>query len=558
MHQTCRQCSIGFEITDEDLAFLDKVSPIFNDKKEPIPSPTLCSDCRLQRRLVRRNQIQVYRGTSSVTGKQIMSMFPEDLTVVQMEPEEWYKDAHDPLAHGKDWDPSQPLFSQLAPLLQVVPLYSLSVLSVEASEFSNNASFMKNCYLTFNTSHVQDSLYCENIWHSKDCIDCSNVYGCELCYDCTSCMECYNVQNSELSNNCSDSMFLRSCKGCRNCFGCANLMNQEYCLFNEKLKKEEYERRIQELDLSSHRQRNEIAARVLELWKQWPRPHEIAVQAENSSGNFLIQTQNAYKTFFARDAQNVRYGFNTIDKVRDCMDFTIYGDDAQMLYECHIVGDVAYHLAFCNECWGRVAEMYYCEFCVACSNCFACVGLHNKQYCILNKQYTKEQYEELVPQIIEKMRESGEWGEFFPMQSTTYPYNHTIAQRYFPLTKEQALAEGLRWYDRDTEDVTLAINADQLTDGIPETDDAIIVKSAESGRAFKITSQEIKRYRQFNVPLPRIAYNERMEARAKKLFSIHLYDRTCAKTGKPIQTTIPPDSPWIVWDREVWEQEFRS
>jgi hypothetical protein len=40
------------------------------------------------------------------------------------------------------------------------------------------------------------------------------------------------------------------------------------------------------------------------------------------------------------------------------------------------------------------------------SNLFGCIGLRGKEYCILNKQYTKEEYEALVPKIIEKMKES--------------------------------------------------------------------------------------------------------------------------------------------------------
>jgi hypothetical protein len=47
------------------------------------------------------------------------------------------------------------------------------------------------------------------------------------------------------------------------------------------------------------------------------------------------------------------------------------------------------------------------------SNLFGCIGLRGKEYCILNKQYTKEEYETLVPKIIEKMKADGEWGEFF-------------------------------------------------------------------------------------------------------------------------------------------------
>ncbi len=65
-------------------------------------------------------------------------------------------------------------------------------------------------------------------------------------------------------------------------------------------------------------------------------------------------------------------------------------------------------------------------------------------------------------------------------------------------------------------------------------------------------------YRRLGVPLPRAAYDERMEERAQKIGGVRLYGRTCAKTGKPISTTIPPDSPWILWDKDVYTSEFGS
>jgi len=156
------------------------------------------------------------------------------------------------------------------------------------------------------------------------------------------------------------------------------------------------------------------------------------------------------------------------------------------------------------------------------------------------------------------MRATGEYGEFFPMTQAPHAYNRTQAFRYFPMTKEAALQRGLEWHEKDTEDIRNAVEASQLSDDLPSSDDPIIVKSAASGRPFKITSQEIKRYRQFAVPLPRMTYDERMEERAKKLGGVKLYERTCAKTGKPILTTYPPESPYILWDRDVYEKEFGS
>ena len=38
-------------------------------------------------------------------------------------------------------------------------------------------------------------------------------------------------------------------------------------------------------------------------------------------------------------------------------------------------------------------------------NCFGCVNLRNGEYSILNKRYSKEEYEELIPKIIQHMND---------------------------------------------------------------------------------------------------------------------------------------------------------
>jgi hypothetical protein len=63
----CKQCNSSFEITDKDLEFYDKISPTFNGEKFEIPAPTLCSDCRQQRRIVWRNERKLYRRKDSAT-----------------------------------------------------------------------------------------------------------------------------------------------------------------------------------------------------------------------------------------------------------------------------------------------------------------------------------------------------------------------------------------------------------------------------------------------------------------------------------------------------------
>lgn len=47
----CKNCNTSFNITDKDLEFYDKISPIFNGERFSIPSPSFCPECRQQRRL---------------------------------------------------------------------------------------------------------------------------------------------------------------------------------------------------------------------------------------------------------------------------------------------------------------------------------------------------------------------------------------------------------------------------------------------------------------------------------------------------------------------------
>jgi len=57
----------------------------------------------------------------------------------------------------------------------------------------------------------------------------------------------------------------------------------------------------------------------------------------------------------------------------------------------------------------RVKEsnnLIYCMFSFFSNNCFGCIGIKNKEYCILNKQYTKAEYDTLLPKIISAIQKS--------------------------------------------------------------------------------------------------------------------------------------------------------
>jgi len=81
MHKNCKQCSIEFEITQEDFDFYDKVSPVFLGKKYEIPSPVMCPICRDQLRLTFRNERKLYSRKCDKCKKSIVSNFSSDSPV---------------------------------------------------------------------------------------------------------------------------------------------------------------------------------------------------------------------------------------------------------------------------------------------------------------------------------------------------------------------------------------------------------------------------------------------------------------------------------------------
>lgn len=107
--------------------------------------------------------------------------------------------------------------------------------------------------------------------------------------------------------------------------------------------------------------------------------------------------------------------FDCFDEIEKCA-YASYGEKSTMTYDayafveteqCYEVmsGVGLYKSQFIEWINNGPHESLYCKLCVNnCRNCFGCVGLKQKQYCIFNKQYTKEEYEKLVPQIITHMQ----------------------------------------------------------------------------------------------------------------------------------------------------------
>jgi hypothetical protein len=124
--KTCRHCQIDFPITDKDLEFYEKVSPIFAGKKYQIPTPTLCPDCRAQRRFAFRNERKLYKRKCDATGRDIISIYSPDKPFTVYSQDFWWSDKWNALEYGVDFDFERTFFVQFDELMKKVPQIALN------------------------------------------------------------------------------------------------------------------------------------------------------------------------------------------------------------------------------------------------------------------------------------------------------------------------------------------------------------------------------------------------------------------------------------------------
>jgi hypothetical protein len=183
--------------------------------------------------------------------------------------------------------------------------------------------------------------------------------------------------------------------------------------------------------------------------------------------------------------------------------------------------------------------------------------MRHKKFCILNKQYTENEYHSLRSQIITKMIADKEYGEFFPMQHCASGYNESTAQWWYPKTRIEAMTNGWPWEDslpRTEGKETL----DKLPDRIEDVSDDIVEKvlrCEKCARNYKIITQELTFYRSRSIPVPRRCFDCRRMDRFNLRNPRHLWHRQCAKCGKGMETSYSPERPEKVYCEECYLKE---
>ncbi len=559
----CQQCNTVFVINSQDLVFYQKID---------VPLPTLCPRCRLIRRLIWRNERALYRRKCSSCGKAIIALYSKDKPWKVYCPPCYYSEAWDPMAYGREYDFSKPFFAQFKEFMLAMPWPSLAVdwQTLINSAYNNQASNLKNCYLLSHAGNDEGCLYSSALKFSKDSSDIALGQFCELSYEGVNLFKCYRVFFSQDCENCNDVWFSKNLFNCSNCFSCANLRNKQYYIFNKPYSKEEYQKKISKYNFGSYQDIKKLLIDSSKFFQRFPQKYIHGRHNEKVSGDYIYESKNVFSSFEIIGAQNCKY-CQFLDNKGNfaCYDYTDWGANAQFVYESVLCGDGMNRIKFCynafNECQD-VEYSLYPQF--SSSYLFGCIGLKGRKHCILNIQYTKEEYETLRTRIIEHMNKAPyidgkgrtyRYGEFFPPALSLFAYNETTAQEYFPLTKEGAKNIGYFWKNPEKSLYQTTISASQLPDDIKDADDAVLNEIIQCGnceKAYRIIKPELQLYKRLILPLPRQCPSCRHQARILKKGPLELYSKKCAQCGAPIQTSYSLESNTIVWCESCYRKDF--
>jgi len=563
----CQNCHQSFLIEPDDFSFYEKIK---------VPTPTFCPECRMIRRMLWRNCRSLFSRTCSFCEKSIVSMYSSERTKGVCCMDCWNKDERDPFKHGKDYDFSKPFFEQIKVLRENCPvLHAYHTGNNINSEYTNYTADDKDCYLSYSVIGCENVMYSETIDKSKNSLDCYAVQKIENCSYNIDCEANFNTHYAIKSRNCIDCNFIFDCINCQNCCLSSNLRNGQYYFKNKKLSKEEYQREIDKLKLNKHSGFINTKNYLDDLIKN-KSIHRFAqvYNSHNAKGDYIGNSNNIFYSFDIQNCENMKYTVRGVMNSKDCYDNQGIGG-GELIYESVAASFGTYKDSFCYITLGS-KECQYSFMCKNCSNCFGCVGLKNSEYCILNKQYKKEEYLKIVEKIKQHMSDMPyidskgriyEYGEFFPYDLSPFGYNETNAHDNFLIDRNEAMKKGYPWMDNKKRNYNITINSLDLSDDINDVAESVlseVISCPNNGNelfqcttAYRIMPEELQFYKQKNLPLPRYCPNCRHYQRLNYRNPLKLWHRKCMKEGcnNEFETSYAPERPEIVYCDECYKRE---
>ncbi len=419
------------------------------------------------------------------------------------------------------FDSSQNLFEQIHNVFSSSPkLGNLNFPNLENCHYAEWVYGWKNCYLSIDVGE-----WVENILYSSIVlINCKNIISSininnnsENIYCCKNITSCFNIFYSKYLHSSHNIRFSSNLISCSECLFCDGLQNQSYCIQNKQLDKEEYFKQ-KTMILKNKHQYN--------LYYEWIKQKPFIRNSDQVTWWWLthcVDIQDGYFLTRFTHGKNIMLGEGW-DQSTNCYDCFYVWTNAHDYYAM-VSSGINSSQCYCSVWITHSQNIYYSYYLDNCSFCLWCIGLKNKSYCILNKQYTKEERYEKVDEIFTQMEKDWQLWEFFPATMNPFYFNDTAAYLIDPsFTKEEVTA---KWYLRRDEPIKVDIPADAEIVLVSELDtfesfdnewnriiNADILKKViqdEQWNARKVVKMEYYFLMKHGLPLPRKHRLDRMK-----------------------------------------------
>ncbi|MFH1315042.1 MAG: hypothetical protein ABIH67_01465 [Candidatus Uhrbacteria bacterium] len=493
--------------------------------------------------------LYIWWNKHALTGAKMLSYIHPDNPIKAIPDKEW---------HAEDWgskhsaeiNNEKTIFEQVRELLHRIPLPAIRLFgevtnTIGASIISAEDSFMvfggvskcKRCrygYLVESNEDVLDS------YRARSCQDCFAVNQCEKMYNCSYVLNC---------SDCLNSSFLFDCRNCESCFCSSNLRNAKYVFYNQKFSEEEYKKKMAEIDLSCHGIFEEYHQKFHQLLEQeavWPENFNLACQ--DSTGEYLRNCLRCEDCFSIGEATNCYKSQMSQKGSEYCAYCSGFSGTSESYFAAGVTNSA--RIKFSTSVADSM-NLEYCHSCYNCQDCFACVGLKNKRFNILNREYSEDEYWSLVDRIKLSMLEQGSYGRFFPGDFS--PSGFIFASDLFFDMTEQELkyfqapvfdsARGavISQTDQDgQQSLEISDIPDCLVDVQPEKIIGKPIIDRQINRQFSIQSADLAFYRKHQLPLPKKHFFSRVRELTRLSNTFTTKQESCSNCNASIQVAENP------------------
>jgi hypothetical protein len=293
----CQNCKNDFIIESEDFLFYEKIK---------VPSPTFCSECRMTRRMMWRNERSFYHRDCNLCNNKIISVFGDKAINVYCQ-NCWLGDKWEALEYGQDYNFSKTFFSQYLNLYKNTPLINLNGhISNKNSPYVNYIVQANNCYLCFGGGYIENVMFSNVGVRMKDSMEIYFSMDNEFCYEIVNCQKCYYVYYGNNVKDSLNSYFLKDCVNCNECIMSCNLRNKSYVFKNQQLTKEEYLIKKEEFLSKLHKDINGLKKEFKEHIILYPKKFANILKSEDSTGDNITESSHVINSFNMSKAENCK------------------------------------------------------------------------------------------------------------------------------------------------------------------------------------------------------------------------------------------------------------